>query len=59
MRRARGERDEIIVLQEIRPTGEQGGHDAHAAKGAENTYESVDEARREKGDHWSGFRYSL
>ncbi|KLO13926.1 MFS general substrate transporter [Schizopora paradoxa] len=56
MRRARGERDEIIVLHEIRSIEERS---AHVARGAENTFESVDEARREKGDNWSGFRYSL
>ena len=57
MRRARGERDEIIVLDEIRSI--EGRRGAHAARGAENTFESVDEARREKGYNWSGFRYSL
>ena len=43
-RRDRGERDEIII-------GKGGGY---AVNG---TYMSVEEARKDKGDLWSGFRY--
>ncbi|KAF9269232.1 MFS general substrate transporter [Marasmius fiardii PR-910] len=45
-RRDRGERDEVIK-------GQSGGHERNG------TYESVVEAKREKGDDWSGYRYTL
>ena len=45
-RRDRGERDEIIQ-------GQEGGHAANGCFG------SVEEAKRGKGDEWSGYRYIL
>jgi hypothetical protein len=45
-RRDRGERDEIIE-------GREGGFEANGR------FTSVDHARREKGDEWSGYRYTL
>lgn len=42
-KRERGEREEVID-----PDGSD-----------DNTYSSVRHARLEKGDEWSGFRYSL
>ncbi|KIM68298.1 hypothetical protein SCLCIDRAFT_1209723 [Scleroderma citrinum Foug A] len=45
-RRDRGERDEIIQ-------GQEGGHIANGC------FESVEEAKREKGDEWSGYRHTL
>ncbi|KAI6041323.1 MFS general substrate transporter [Pisolithus marmoratus] len=45
-RRDRGERDELIE-------GESGGHEDNGR------YSSVEEAKREKGDNWSGYRYTL
>jgi hypothetical protein len=45
-RRDRGERDEIIE-------GREGGFEANGR------FASVDDARREKGDEWSGYRYTL
>lgn len=47
-RRDRGERDEII--------GGTKGEDARSRNG---TFSSVEEAKREKGDGWSGYRYTL
>ncbi|KAF8203119.1 MFS general substrate transporter [Pholiota molesta] len=47
-RRDRGERDEIITGIENKNAHERNG-----------TYDSVEEAQKEKGDHWSGFRYTL
>ena len=44
-RRERGERDELI-----------GGAGGDAKNG---TYETVADARRDKGDEWSGYRYTL
>ncbi|KAL4069391.1 MFS general substrate transporter [Scleroderma citrinum] len=46
VRRDRGERDEIIQ-------GQQGGHSVNGCFG------SIGEAKREKGDGWSGYRYTL
>ena len=46
--RARGERDEVIV-----------GVDNKRAHERNGVFESVEQARREKGDAWSGFRYTL
>jgi len=45
-RRDRGERDEIIE-------GREGGFEVNGR------FASVDDARREKGDLWSGYRYTL
>ena len=45
-RRERGERDEVIP----------GVSEGDAKNG---TYESVAEAKRDKGDEWSGYRYIL
>ncbi|KAA1468266.1 MFS general substrate transporter [Dentipellis sp. KUC8613] len=48
-RRERGERDEVIT-----------GEDNKNADGERNgRFDSVEDARREKGDMWSGFRYTL
>ena len=49
-KRERGERDEIIVgVNEDKP-----GLDPKNGR-----YESVAEAIRDKGDEWSGYRYTL
>ena len=47
-RRDRGERDEVIDGVDNKFADEHNGH-----------FESVDAARVEKGDMWSGFRYTL
>ncbi|KAI0756700.1 MFS general substrate transporter [Daedaleopsis nitida] len=47
-RRDRGERDEVIEGIDNKHADEKNGH-----------FESVEAARMEKGDMWSGFRYSL
>ncbi|KAH6916849.1 major facilitator superfamily domain-containing protein [Coprinopsis sp. MPI-PUGE-AT-0042] len=47
-RRERGERDEVIEGVDNKFADERNGR-----------YESVEAARREKGDQWSGFRYTL
>ncbi|KAJ8474468.1 hypothetical protein ONZ51_g7199 [Trametes cubensis] len=44
----RGERDEVIDGVDNKNAREENGH-----------FESIEAARMEKGDHWSGFRYSL
>jgi hypothetical protein len=51
-RRDRGERDEVI-------TGLDGG--AHQRKGdpKNGVYLTVEDAKRDKGDGWSGYRYML
>ncbi|KZV75497.1 MFS general substrate transporter [Peniophora sp. CONT] len=46
--RARGERDEVII-----------GVDNKHAREENGVFDSVEHARREKGDAWSGFRYTL
>ena len=46
--RDRGERDEVID-----------GFENKSADVVNGRYSSVDEARREKGDMWSGFRYTV
>lgn len=48
-RRDRGERDEVI----------KGVNDHRHDLMKNGCYASVEEARREKGDKWSGFRYKL
>ena len=45
-RRERGERDEVIV-------GYEGGSEVNGQ------FTSVEEAKAEKGDRWSGYRYTL
>lgn len=45
-RRDRGERDEVIE-------GYEGGLEVNGR------FESVEEAKRVKGDRWSGYRYTL
>lgn len=55
-RRARGERNERILSTEsekqVEIEGQRGMKDT-------NTFETIDEARREKGDMYSGFKYTL
>ncbi|PSR78287.1 hypothetical protein PHLCEN_2v7483 [Hermanssonia centrifuga] len=48
-RRDRGERDEII----------EGVNDDRADLAKNGRFSSVEEAKREKGDNWSGYRYML
>ena len=45
-RRDRGERDEVIK-------GAEGGDPKNG------TFDTVEDAKREKGDEWSGYRYTL
>ena len=47
-RRDRGERDEII--------GDESGDGKNEKNGR---FATVDDAKREKGDRWSGYRYTL
>ena len=47
-KRNAGQRDEVIK-----------GVDNPSASGKNGTYESVEQAREEKGDEWSGFRYTM
>lgn len=54
-KRARGERDEII-LSELKGSDLQ---DLTERQKLNGVFETVDEARRVKGDSWSGFRYHL
>jgi len=49
-RRDRGERDEIIESQ-------METHDTRNEKNGR--YATVDEARKDKGDEWSGYRYVI
>lgn len=48
MKRDRGERDEIIE-----------GVDNPNARECNGRYDSVEAAKIDKGDEWSGFRYAL
>ena len=48
-RRDRGERDEII----------EGVNDDREDLAKNGRFASVDDAKREKGDEWSGYRYTL
>ncbi len=48
LRRERGERDEIIE-----------GLDNENAQECNGKYESIEAAKNDKGDDWSGFRYIL
>jgi hypothetical protein len=45
-RRDRGERDEVIGSEELEDNGN-------------GRYATVEDAKREKGDNWSGYRYML
>ena len=45
-RRDRGERDELIVS-------------LNSGDPRNGSYETVEEAKRDKGDEWSGYRYVL
>lgn len=54
-RRERGDRDEVITGNDIERIGGEG----MARSGKNGVYENVDIARANKGDEWSGFRYSL
>ena len=47
-RRDRGERNEVIDGIDNKDAADHNGH-----------YESVEAARRDKGDQWSGFRYAI
>ena len=47
-RRDAGEREEVIDGVDNKYAREENGH-----------FASVEQAREEKGDEWSGFRYSL
>ena len=47
-RRDRGERDDII--------GDESGDGKNEKNGR---FATVDDAKREKGDRWSGYRYAL
>ena len=47
-KRARGERDEVI----LGPNGEK------TSNGSGGEYESVEAAKIDKGDLWSGYRYT-
>jgi hypothetical protein len=51
-RRDRGERDEII-------DGADDKNHEHHGDAKNGRYASVEEARRDKGDLWSGYRYTL
>jgi hypothetical protein len=51
-RRDRGERDELIEGADAKDRDGAGA----AANGR---FASVEEAKREKGDEWSGYRYTL
>jgi hypothetical protein len=57
-KRERGECNELI-RSELQTNGD--GDDVHvgSTEGKNRVYESVEEAKREKGDMWSGIRYSL
>jgi len=53
-RRARGDRDEVIGDASYEPSAKE-----HKRERENGRYRTVDEARRDKGDQWSGFRYTL
>ena len=48
MRRDRGERDEII-----------GDETGDVRNGRNGRFATLEDAKREKGDEWSGYRYTL
>ena len=60
-RRDRGERDEIIEGSSEKVGGgiRVGVNVGPGGDEKNGRYSSVDEARREKGDLWSGYRYTL
>lgn len=49
-RRARGERDELLVGIDENKSG---------TNPRNGTFDSIEEAKREKGDQWSGYKYTL
>ncbi|KAG1870969.1 hypothetical protein C8R48DRAFT_65950 [Suillus tomentosus] len=51
-RRDRGERDEVIDSDNF-------GEDMSELALKNGRFETIDDARREKGDEWSQFRYTL
>jgi len=55
-RRERGECNEVIWIGE---KGEEMDEETKRRGEANGIYDSIDEARRNKGDEWSGFRYHL
>jgi hypothetical protein len=55
-RRDRGERDELIEGDSVKSDDRDNGSGGAAANGR---FTSVEEAKREKGDEWSGYRYTL
>jgi hypothetical protein len=66
-RRDRGDRDEIILVDEVGESGMQGDGKGRQVSGAitekdkkwekNGIFHSVDDIKREKGDEWSGYRY--
>ncbi|KIJ68580.1 hypothetical protein HYDPIDRAFT_82841 [Hydnomerulius pinastri MD-312] len=53
-RRDRGDRDEVIGHSKL-----DGTEDENVQAAKNGRYESIEAARKEKGDEWSGFRYTL
>jgi hypothetical protein len=51
--RERGDRDEVIESTGVDEKGVARGHERNGR------FVSVEEAKREKGDEWSGYRYTL
>jgi hypothetical protein len=51
-RRDKGERDEVI-------DSDNSGEETNKMALKNGRFETVDDARREKGDEWSQFRYTL
>lgn len=60
-KRDRGERDEVIEGVYLESEGgKKESEEAREERARRNgRFESVDAARREKGDEWSGYRYTL
>lgn len=59
--RDRGERDEVIDGVYLERVGGEKESEAEREERARKNgrFESVDAARMEKGDEWSGYRYML
>lgn len=53
-KRERGERDELILSEERKLDPEK-----KARNKRNGVFETVEDAQREKGDKWSGFRYQV
>lgn len=53
-KRERGERDELILSEEQKLNPEK-----EARNKRNGVFETVEDARRKKGDKWSGFRYQV